>query len=62
MKLTCDLCGHIGSDVRAGLVAWRNLEQPYAHVDRCTDTEACRSRVEASGETWPLLEEARRTA
>ena len=62
MNLTCDICNHRGSDVRAGLVAWRDPAQPYGNVDRCSDQAACRSRVKASGEEWPVREPERRTA
>ncbi len=52
----CDICGDRSLDVRPGLVAWRDLAQPYAHVDRCEDEAACRARVEAAGEEWPVME------
>jgi hypothetical protein len=28
----------------------------YAHVARCENRVACRERVEAAGETWPVRE------
>jgi len=57
--LTCDICGDRSIDVRAGLVAWIDPAQPYANVDRCTNQAACRRRVEASGELWPVREGGR---
>ncbi len=54
MPLTCDVCGDRSLDVRAGLVEWLALAQPYAHVDRCMDVAACRARVEAAGQSWPV--------
>ena len=56
--LLCDICGHRSLDVRPGLVAWKDPAQPYAAVDRCEDVRACRARVEAAGDEWPVLEEA----
>lgn len=56
MLLLCDLCGERSLDVRPGLVAWRDPAQPYANVDRCGDVEACKARVEAAGERWPVVE------
>lgn len=58
MTLTCDICADRSIDVRPGLVAWIDPAQPYAAVDRCSDEQACRARVEASGETWPVKETA----
>ena len=54
--LLCDICGDRSLDVRAGLVAWRDLAQPYANVDRCSDVAACKARVQASGEPWPVID------
>lgn len=55
MKL-CDICGDRSPDVRPGLVAWKDPAQPFAAVDRCADQDACRARVEAAGEEWPVME------
>jgi hypothetical protein len=52
--LVCDICGDRSLDVRAGLVEWLDLAQPYANVDRCTDVAACQSRVRSAGDTWPV--------
>jgi len=57
--LLCDLCGTRSTDVRPGLVAWIDPAQPYAAVDRCSDVAACRARVEAAGEPWPVREPER---
>ena len=54
--LECAICGDRSLDVRPGLVAWIDPAQPYANIDRCTDTKACRARVEATGEEWPVYE------
>jgi hypothetical protein len=60
MTLVCDVCGYRGIDVRPGLVRWRDLAQPFASVDRCEDRTACRQRVEARGDKWPVIEEGER--
>jgi hypothetical protein len=60
MLLVCDICGDRSLDVRAGLVEWTDPAQPYANVDRCTDQAACRKRVEARGDAWPVRERVRR--
>lgn len=57
----CDLCGleaHPG-DVVTRPVAWIDQVvaegvKPWDTVDRCRDFQACRSRVEAKGERWPV--------
>ena len=55
MNRTCELCNATDTPIRHGLVAWR---QPvfgrYEDIDRCTDVEACRARVLAKGEPWPI--------
>ncbi len=56
LLLTCDLCGDRSLDVRPGLVEWLDLAQPYAHVDRCVDQAACKLRVLAAGQDWPVRE------
>ena len=60
MNSTCDICGFRGTEVRASVVAWKDLAQPYNAVDRCTDVLACRARVESQGEEWPVADEADR--
>lgn len=55
----CALCGHTDKrDLRYALVHWREADpgMQYAHVPRCTNVEACRARVQANGESWPLVE------
>ena len=57
MNSTCDICGFRGTEVRASVVAWKDLAQPYNAVDRCTDVLACRARVESQGEEWPVYDD-----
>lgn len=58
----CDLChaaGHHGS-VKERLVEWTETVRAasgvprWDSVNRCLDFQACRSRVEAAGGTWPV--------
>ena len=56
MMLLCDICGDRSPNVRAGLVAWLDPAQPFAAVDRCEDRAACRARVEAAGDEWPVYD------
>ena len=53
--LTCEICYEAGSDVKPGM-AWYRVpsKEPVQKIDRCRDVEACRARVEARGERWPL--------
>jgi hypothetical protein len=56
-ELVCLLCGIQDADVRPGL-AW--FEPALASgavqsIHRCRDVDACRARLEATGETWPLI-------
>lgn len=51
--LRCDLCGELSLDVRSGLACY---EHGFERIDRCTDHQACRVRVEAAGGTWKLLD------
>ena len=64
--LPCALCGfegHRDREVRLELVAYREPDpkpegwKPYDHVPRCVDRAACRERVAAIPEPWPLVEE-----
>ena len=48
----CELCGLEDRDVRV-MLGWYKGGGP-APVERCPDAVACRQRVEAAGETWPL--------
>jgi hypothetical protein len=61
IRTYCDLCQATGVPVRHGLVAWRDWQaigHRYEDVDRCTDVEACRARVAANGEEWPVEDPA----
>lgn len=50
----CDLCGNHGL-TRVALVEWAlGIGEPYANVDRCQDEAACRRRIEARGDDWPV--------
>ena len=62
MTRECAICGHHSLDVRPGLVAWIDVDSYYANVDRCTDQAACRARVEARGDTWPVREKVEKGA
>ncbi len=54
--MTCVLCHRTDSDVRVALMAFENGDKPYYGTDpRCPDHVACRQRVEAQGEDWPLV-------
>jgi hypothetical protein len=62
---TCELCGAVSRDV-SPWVAWYVDPEAIGRVkviDRCEDEAACRERVEADGNDWPLLtrEAGRRT-
>lgn len=53
--LTCDLCGSASLDVRPGLACYAETGT-FERIDRCSDHQACRERVEDLGEDWPLLD------
>ena len=57
MTLDCLLCGASGPYVRPVMVEWLERE-PYRFsvIPRCTERAECRARVEATGESWPLVE------
>lgn len=58
---TCDLCGSVRVPVEPRVVAWRvPVAGPFGNIDRCPDQEACRARVEAAGDEWPILETGER--
>ncbi len=53
---TCLLCGVTSRDVTRRLA---QFDPPlpsgaYQAIDRCLDSQACRERVEAAGDPWPL--------
>jgi hypothetical protein len=53
------LCGICGSrqPVRPALVAWRvPVFGQYEAIDRCDDEDACRARVRAAGDPWPVID------
>jgi hypothetical protein len=55
----CAICGNTDRrDLRWRIAHWRDAEpgMAYENVGACSDREACRARVEANGETWPLVE------
>jgi hypothetical protein len=53
----CVICGH-ESDVAVSLIEWAEPinERRFDSVPRCRDREACRLRLEAIGETWPVAD------
>lgn len=52
----CLLCGVEGPQVRVALVEWKDPEPDrFSAIPRCSDSEGCRSRVEAEHEPWPLV-------
>ena len=53
--MTCELCGVESRDVRSGLACYSD-DGRFERIDRCSDHQACRDRVEASGEAWPLVD------
>ena len=54
-ELTCDLCHASSMDVRSGLACYAS-DGRFERIDRCTDHQACRDRVEEQGEDWPLAD------
>jgi hypothetical protein len=50
------VCGHEAHDVGVALVAWRQPlgREQFSAIPRCRDREACRSRLEAIGDEWPV--------
>lgn len=61
--MSCVLCDNaVRNEVRVLLAEWRDPEEVgerWSAVPRCDDRAACRGRVEARNERWPLVEEAR---
>lgn len=49
----CDLCQMIDHEVRSGLACYAD-DGRFERIDRCMNHQACRDRVEAGGESWPL--------
>ena len=52
---TCDLCGIESHDVKTGLACYAD-DGRFERIERCTDHQACRERVEAEGLEWPLVD------
>lgn len=60
---SCAICGHTDSrDLRYALAHWKVAPpgMAYEHVARCLDRDACRARVTAVGDVWPLVETTER--
>jgi hypothetical protein len=51
--VVCVLCGASG-DASLALLQWHDGQ--YGYGPRCNDHEACRRRVIANGDQWPLAE------
>jgi hypothetical protein len=59
MTRECDLCHLRGESIRPALVEWAQPpdgRRTWDTVFRCDDRAACRARLEAVGEPWPLAE------
>ena len=55
MTRQCGICNATDVPIRHGLVAWKEpVFGKYEDVDRCIDVDACRARVEAAGDRWPI--------
>lgn len=54
--MTCELCYVQDSDVQVALAWYRGSSEPIQSIARCRNTAACRARVEARGDPWPLRE------
>lgn len=61
---SCLLCGLEDATVRMGLVAWREpiAGRTFEAIPRCADRQACRGRVEALGDVWPLVDATKASA
>ena len=58
---TCAICGHPEPrDLGTSLAHWRDAlpGMAYEHIAACRDRAACRARVQAQGDLWPLVETA----
>lgn len=53
--LECELCGRVDDHVRPGLACYAD-DGRFDRINRCTDHQACRDRVEESGRQWPLAD------
>ncbi len=55
--LTCELCFAKSADVIVRLAWYRDGgAESIQAVDRCANTAACRDRVQARGDRWPLVD------
>lgn len=52
--LVCQLCGAT-QGVRSGLACYAD-DGRFERIDRCTDHQACRRRVEQAGAEWLLID------
>jgi hypothetical protein len=52
---TCELCGFEHPNVRSGLACYED-DGRFERMDRCTDHQACRDRLEDAGGEWPLAD------
>jgi hypothetical protein len=55
VRLTCELCGLESDAVRPGLACYAD-DGRFERIDRCTDHQACRDRLEADRDEWPLID------
>lgn len=53
--LRCDLCQETSLDVRSGLACYAD-DGRFERIDRCTDHQSCRARVEDAGGLWLLAD------
>jgi hypothetical protein len=57
---SCRICGHTDKrDLEFRLAHWRVAPpgMAYEHIEACLDRDACRARVAAQGDIWPLVED-----
>lgn len=55
MTRTCELCDITSHDVEPGLACYAE-DGRFERIERCVDHQACRDRLESSGEDWPLID------
>ena len=56
-RYECCLCGRdgTGDEVSPALIVWlADGRDTYDSGPRCRDHQACRDRLEATGEAWPV--------
>jgi hypothetical protein len=57
--MSCSLCDNPNRrEVSVGLVEWSKPidDERWTAIPRCENRVACRERVEAAGESWPVRE------